>query len=180
MTQGSASGSPAAAVPELPSLGIRAMTAADLAQIERLDERAFGPGRFARSAYRLREGRAPEFALSFVAHVGTLLVGSNIMTEIRCGAQDALLLGPLTVDPQFRRKGVGEALARRSLEAAKAAGFKLVILVGDVPYYKRLGFRRVPMGRLTMPGPVDPARLLYCELAEGAFAGVEGTIRRAW
>lgn len=180
MTSGSASGSASAALPELPSLGIRAMTAADLAQIERLDERAFGPGRFARSAYRLREGRAPEFALSFVAHVGTLLVGSNIMTEIRCGVQPALLLGPLTVDPQFRRKRLGEALALRSLEAAKAAGFQLVILVGDEPYYKRLGFRRVPMGRLTMPGPVDPARLLYCELVEGAFADAKGPIRRAW
>jgi predicted N-acetyltransferase YhbS len=180
MTSGPASGGTPASVPELPSLGIRAMTAADLAQIERLDERAFGPGRYARSAYRLREGRTPEFALSFVAHVGTLLVGSNIMTEIRCGAQEAVLLGPLTVDPQFRRKGVGEALARRSLDAARAAGFRLVILVGDEPYYKRLGFKRVPMGRLTMPGPVDPARLLYCELVEGAFEGVEGPIRRAW
>ena len=165
---------------EIPSLGLRAMRPPDLPQIERLDERAFGPGRYARSAYRLREGMSPAFDLSYVAHVGTLLVGSNLMTEIECGGEPALLLGPLTVDPQFRRKGIGEALARRSLEAARAAGYKLVLLVGDEPYYSRLGFRRVPMGRLSMPGPVDPARLLYCELAEGAFAAVSGAIRKAW
>ena len=119
---------------ELPALGIRPMLASDLAQIERLDERAFGPGRYARSAYRLREGKAPEFSLSHVAHVGTLLVGANIMTEIRAGDRRRLILGPLTVDPQFRRRGVGEALARRSLDAARDAGYRLVLLVGDEPY----------------------------------------------
>lgn len=178
----SSAGAPPAGstVAELPALGIRAMIASDLPQIERLDERAFGPGRYARTAYRLREGASPAFSLSRVAHVGTLLVGANIMTEIRCGGQPALLLGPLTVDPQFRRRGVGEALARRSLEAAREAGHRLVILVGDEPYYRRLGFKRVPMGRLSMPGPVDPARLLYCELAEGAFEQAKGAITRAW
>ena len=66
----------------------------------------------------------------------------------------------------------------RSLDAARAAGHTLVILVGDEPYYARVGFKRVPPGRLTMPGPVDPDRLLYCELVAGAFDGVSGTIGR--
>ncbi len=182
MTTNEPSGTRAASASpsELAGLGFRAMAVSDLAQIERLDDRAFGPGRYARTAYRLREGLSPEFALSCVAHVGTLLVGANIMTEIRCGGQEALLLGPLTVDPQFRRRGIGEALARRSLDAARQAGYKLVLLVGDEPYYGRLGFKRVPMGRLSMPGPVDPARLLVCELVEGAFEGVSGAITRAW
>ena len=155
------------------------LTPADLPAIEKLDDRAFGPGRFALSAYRLREGVAPDSALSFVAHVGTLLVGANRMTAINCGSAPGLLLGPLTVDPPFRSRGIGEALMKKSLEAARAAGHRLVILVGDEPYYARAGFRRVPMGRLTMPGPVDPARVLYCELVEGAFEGVKGAITRA-
>ncbi len=165
---------------DLPGLEIRAMMAADLPQIDRLDDRAFGPGRYARSAYRLREGAGPEFSLSHVAHVGTLLVGANIMTEIRCGGCEALLLGPLTVDPPFRRRGIGEALVKKSLDAARKANFKLVILVGDEPYYKRFGFKRVPMGRLKMPGPVDPARLLCRELEEGALENATGAITRAW
>ncbi len=161
------------------SLTLSPLTPADMPAIEKLDERAFGPGRFALSAYRLREGVNPDPDLSFVAHVGTLLVGANRMTAIACGGAPALLLGPLTVDPPFRSRGIGEALMAKSMEAARAGGHKLVILVGDEPYYKRVGFKRAPQGRLTMPGPVDFARLLYCELVEGAFEGVTGAITRA-
>ena len=161
------------------SLTLSPLTPADMPAIEKLDERAFGPGRFALSAYRLREGVSPDPDLSFVAHVGTLLVGANRMTAIACGGKPALLLGPLTVDPAFRSRGIGEALMAKSMEAARNAGHKLVVLVGDEPYYRRVGFKRAPQGRLTMPGPVDPARLLYCELTEGAFEGVAGAITRA-
>jgi predicted N-acetyltransferase YhbS len=161
------------------SLVLVPQTPADLAAIEKLDERAFGPGRFARSAYRLRERVAPDYALSFVARVGTLLVGANRMTRIRCGTAPALLLGPLTVEPAFRSGGIGEALVTKSLEAAKAHGHRLVLLVGDMPYYERMGFKPVPEGRLIFPGPVDPARLLYCELVGGAFNGVKGKVLRA-
>ncbi|MBM3607546.1 MAG: N-acetyltransferase [Alphaproteobacteria bacterium] len=165
-------------MPTLASLGIRPLHLADLPAIEKLDERAFGPGRFARSAYRLREGREPDMALSHVAHVGTLLVGSNIMSRVQCGGEAVLLLGPLTVDPSFQSRGIGEALMKRSLEAGRAAGYRLVFLVGDEPYYARVGFKRVPPGRIQMPGPVDPARLLYCELVDGVFDGVSGSLRR--
>jgi predicted N-acetyltransferase YhbS len=161
------------------SLTLSVQTPADLAAIERLDERAFGPGRYARSAYRLREGVEPDYALSFVARVGTLLVGANTMTPIRCGGAPALLLGPLTVDPAFRSGGIGEALVQKSLDAARAAGHKLVLLVGDLPYYERMGFSRAPPGRLDFIGPVDPERLLYCELADGALTSATGRVRRA-
>ncbi|MCX8252736.1 putative N-acetyltransferase YhbS [Beijerinckiaceae bacterium RH AL1] len=160
-------------------LTLKPLAAVDLEAIERLNARTFGPGRFARSAYRLREGVAPDLTLSFAAWVGTLLVGANIMTPIRCGDVPALLLGPLTVDPPFRSGRVGEALVRRSLEAATEAGHALVLLVGDLPYYARFGFATVPLGQLDFGGPVDPARLLYRELIEGAFATAAGTVRRA-
>jgi predicted N-acetyltransferase YhbS len=155
------------------------MTAADEAQIEKLDERAFGPGRYARTAYRLREGVAPDLSLSFVARVGTLLVGANRMTGVLIGSTPAMLLGPLTVEPAFRSQGVGEKLVNHSLEAAHTAGHGLVLLVGDLDYYARLGFDRVPRGKITMPGPVDPDRILYCELRPGAFEAASGQMRRA-
>jgi predicted N-acetyltransferase YhbS len=161
------------------TLDVTPITQADLPQIEKLDERAFGPGRFTRTAYRLREGVPPVSNLSFVARVGTFLVGANIMTPITCGGVPALLLGPLTVEPAFRSRGIGERLIKQSLESARANGHKLVILVGDEPYYGRIGFKRAPMGRLVMPGPVDPARVLYCELQDGAFEGVQGAVTRA-
>src|ERR1700746_1503299 len=117
------------------SLHLTPQTPADRAAIEKLDDRAFGPGRFARSAYRLREGVEPDYALSFVARVGALLVGANRMTPILCGNRPALLLAPLTVDPPFRAGGLGEELVMKSLGAARAAGHGLVLLVGDMSYY---------------------------------------------
>jgi predicted N-acetyltransferase YhbS len=154
-------------------------TDADAEPIERLNERVFGPGRFARSAYRIRETTDPDPALSFVARVGTLLVGASAMTPIVIDSTPALLLGPLIVEPVFRSQGIGEALVNRSLDAARAAGWTLVILVGDEPYYARMGFQRAPRGHISLPGPVDPDRLLYCELTPGALASAKGAARGA-
>jgi predicted N-acetyltransferase YhbS len=151
----------------------------DEAAILHLNERVFGPGRFARTAYRLRESTPPELGLSFVARVGPLLVGANAMTPIFIGETPAYLLGPLIVEPVFRSRGIGEALVNASLEATRAAGGRLAILVGDEPYYARMGFKPAPAGRVALPGPVDPARVLVCELAAGAFEGVRGKVRGA-
>jgi len=149
----------------------------DAGAIQHLNERVFGPGRFARTAYRIREAADPDPSLSFVARVGTLLVGAVSMTPMVVGDAAALLLGPLIVEPVFRSQGIGEALVNRSLEAAKANGWKLVILVGDEPYYGRMGFKPAPRGQFTLPGPVDPDRLLYCELEAGALAQARGRAR---
>ena len=162
------------------SLTILPETAADALAIERLHERTFGPGRYARSAYRIREGRAHVLDLSFTARIGTLLVGSLRLTPICIGETPALLLGPLTVEPPFRERGVGSALIARALKDAKAAGHSLVVLVGDQPFYGKSGFKRIPKGQVKMPGPVDPARLLVAELKAGAFDGVSGMIRPDW
>ncbi len=159
------------------SLTILPETPDDAAAIERLHERTFGPGRFAKTAYRLREQAAHRLDASFTARIGTLLVGSVWLSPVRIGETKALLLGPLTVEPAFRERGVGQALIERALKEAKARGHRLVILVGDERYYGKSGFKRIPPGRATMPGPVDPARLLVAELEEGAFDGVSGPIR---
>jgi predicted N-acetyltransferase YhbS len=162
------------------SLTILPETANDAQAIERLHQRTFGPGRFVLSAYRLREhvDHLPE--LSFTARIGTLLVGSVRQLPICVGDTPALLLGPLTVEPPFRKRGVGRALLERALKEAKAKGHRLVFLVGDEAYYGRLGFKIVPKGRAAMPGPVDYNRLLVAELADAAFDGVTGAIRPDW
>jgi predicted N-acetyltransferase YhbS len=152
----------------------------DAIAIERLYERTFGPGRHAKTSYRLREQVAHRLDLSFTAHIGTLLVGSVRLSPVRVGDTKALLLGPLTVEPPFRERGVGKALIERALGEARAQGHLLVILVGDEPYYGKFGFKRIPRGRAVMPGPVDPARLLVAELAAGAFEGVSGPIWPEW
>lgn len=156
-----------------------ALETPDLAPaIERLHERAFGPGRFARTAFRLREGVAPFADLCFAARVGTLLVGSIRLSPLLIGAgHRAILLGPITIDPSFQGRGIGAALMTRALDAARVGGHGLVLLVGDEPYYKRFGFSAVPRGRLVLPGPVDPKRVLWAELKPGASQGVAGLVR---
>jgi predicted N-acetyltransferase YhbS len=159
------------------ALTILPETADDAEAIERLHERIFGPGRYAKTAYRLREQVVHRLDASFTARAGTLLVGSVRLSPVRIGDTKALLLGPLTVEPAFRERGVGQSLIAYALKAAAAQGERLVILVGDEPYYARSGFRRIPPGRVMMPGPVDPARLLVAELVPGAFEGVSGRVQ---
>ncbi len=149
----------------------------DLAEISALHARAFGPGRFARTAYRVRQGTADISPFCRVCMIDGRLVAAVRFTPVTVGGKGgALLLGPLAVDPAWANQGYGRGLVAKALEHARAAGIALVVLVGDEPYYARLGFRRIPWGQIALPGPVDPNRLLAAELQPGALAAYAGTI----
>ncbi len=154
------------------------------AEAEALLDAAFGLSRRTRSSYRLREGSASVAGLNFhLRHAGSGRLAGLISfwpLRVHPAGTPALLLGPLAVHPDFQRAGLGTALMNTGLAAAREAGHGLVFLVGDEPYYGRHGFRRVPTGRVLMPGPHDPARLLYRELTPGAFDGVEGLLLPEW
>ena len=158
------------------ALAIRPERPEDAGAIERLHERTFGPGRFARTSSRIRERVGSRPDLCFTALVGTLLVGSVRLSDAVAGETPVLVLGPLAVDPAFEGRGIGAALMNGTLDAARRGGHALVLLVGDPPYYARFGFAPVPAGQLLMPGPVDPARFLAVELVEGALAGARGRV----
>lgn len=159
------------------ALQIRPESPSDGDAIERLHERAFGPGRFSRSAYLLRERSAAMPDLCFSALVGTLLVGSVRVAPVLAGDVPALVLGPLAVEPAFEKRGIGAALMNTALDRARKAGHRLIVLVGDAPYYARFGFACIPPGQLAMPAPVDPARFLAAELVPGTLAGATGRVR---
>jgi predicted N-acetyltransferase YhbS len=160
-----------------PNIINRPLTPADFAAVSRLHAKVFGPGRFTRTAYRVREGAPKISPYCGVALLGETLVAAVRFTSITIGGVNgALLLGPLAVDPDFAGQGFGKRLVGGAMEAAKAAGVKLVVLVGDEPYYGRFGFRPAPPGQITMPGPVDPARLLAAEFEPGVLAAYTGLI----
>ena len=144
--------------------------------IELINEEAFGPGRFTRAAYKIREGGPHERVLSFVAVHWGKVIGSVRMTRIAAGEGRALLLGPLAVIPDWKNVGIGRKLVALALEKAKEGGWGVVVLVGDAPYYGQLGFSRIPYGQIAMPRPVDRERLLACELAPGALAQLRGDV----
>lgn len=153
-----------------------------LAEIEALHDLSFGPGRFAKTAYRLREGIPDIAELCFVTFAGEgdayRMVGSIRYAPVLIAGRPALMLGPLAMDPVVRGKGGGIELMRVSLEKAKALGHELVILVGDPVYYAKVGFKPVPRDQIMLPGPVDKSRLLYLELKEGVFADWRGMVSR--
>lgn len=160
------------------SLDIRLETDGDDLALSQLSADAFGPGRFTRSAYRVREGVPPVATLCLAAWLGNRLVGGIRFTAVRIGEEEnAALLGPLVVDPAVKGNGFGRALLAEGLERTRAEGFRLVLLVGDMPYYGRFGFAPVPLGQIALPGPVDPARLLALELVPGALARAVGPVK---
>ncbi len=160
------------------SFHIRLETDGDAQVLAQLSAEAFGPGRFARSAYRVREGIKPVAALCLVGWREQQLVGGIRFTAISIGSEEnAALLGPLVVDPAVKGKGFGRALVEEGLKRAKVEGFALVLLVGDMPYYGRFGFAPVRPSQITLPGPVDPARLLALELVPGALAKAVGQVK---
>ncbi|MDF1686653.1 MAG: putative N-acetyltransferase YhbS [Parvibaculaceae bacterium] len=166
----------------------------DRSDVEALLNRAFGPGRYAKTAYRLREGVRALEDLNFVAWCDDVgadgtssdvsstsghaahMVGSLRFWPVLLGQTPAIMLGPLAMDPTVRGQGGGLKLMGHALDVARDKGHKLVILVGDAPYYAKVGFKPVPQGQIVMPGPVDASRLLVCELTPGAFDGVSGDV----
>lgn len=162
----------------MPDFHIRPETLGDETALSKLSAEAFGPGRFARSAYRVREGVPPVTTLSLAGWRNGTLVGGIRFTAISVGEQEnALLLGPLVVAPEEKGNGYGRALAEEGLARARAEGFGLVLLVGDMPYFGRFGFAPVAPGKIVLPGPVDPARLLALELEPGALAKASGKVK---
>jgi len=146
----------------------------DAATIDALHAELFGPERFKRAAYVLRDGVPADPRLSFVAMRDGVLAASVRLTPITIGGQPALLLGPLVVDPKWKGQGAGRALVRLALETARAQGHRLVMLVGDLPYYGPLGFSFLGRDIITLPAWVDPDRVLVAGLLPGALDGLHG------
>ncbi len=161
-----------------PAVEIRLQTPNDLPALKKLNEESFGPGRFARTAFRVREGAAAEPRLNLCAVWGDAIIGAVQFTPITIGGVDgALLLGPLIVEKSHSNQGYGLRLMLDGMSRARVLGYSLVILVGDLPYYARAGFAPIPPGRIALPGPADPARLLYTELVRGALERYCGLVR---
>jgi predicted N-acetyltransferase YhbS len=157
---------------------IRRELAKDAAAREALLDVGYGCARFGKVSHRLRAGRQPAAGLALVACDRGELVGTVRLWDVAAGdGRQALLLGPLTVHPKHRCRGVGSALVQHAIEAAARLGHRAVLLVGDAPYYDRFGFSAEKTGRLWLPGRYDPSRFLARELVPGALDVAYGLVR---
>jgi predicted N-acetyltransferase YhbS len=160
---------------------VQPQQAEDQKDIAALHEAAFGPGRFARTAYRVRESclLEPDLCLTVRngVHADGALVGAIHFAPVTIGGQcGALLLGPLAIAPEYVSQGWGMKLIREGLNRGAERGYQLALLVGDLAYYARAGFASIPPGQIRLPGPADPARFLAYELAPGALARYSGLV----
>jgi predicted N-acetyltransferase YhbS len=163
-------------MPNAAPFAIRAERASDVVAREALLDACFGDNRHTRTCQRLRDGRAPAEGLALSAVRRGRLVGTVRLWHVSAGGVPALVLGPLAVEPGCRKLGVGAALMRRALAAARARGHKAVILLGDAPYYARFGFSAAKTAELALPGPFERERLLGLELRAGGLDGAWGMI----
>ena len=159
---------------------VRYATEADDAFVDELQAIAFGPGRFAKTAYRIRERFKIDTSLSLIAEVDGEACGSVWMTPISIGGRNGWMLGPLATHPNFRKLGAGKLLAREVTQRALARGDgDFVMLVGDRDYYCPLGWVPTTLGNIAFPGPVDPTRVLLLAEDAGLAETLSGPIE-AW
>jgi predicted N-acetyltransferase YhbS len=154
---------------------VRKERPAEAATRDALLDLSYGPARFTKTSERLREGRRPELAL--VAAEGRRVVGTVQLWRVSAGPdRPALLLGPLAVAPDRRKRGIGSTLVHHALREAARRRYGAVLLVGDAPYYSRFGFSSEKTSALWLPGPYERHRLLGCELKPGALDSARGLI----
>ncbi|MGH6709489.1 MAG: GNAT family N-acetyltransferase [Bradyrhizobium sp.] len=167
---------PLALSPNAAPFAIRAERTSDVVTRNALLDACFGANRHTRTCQRLRDGRAPAEGLALSAVARGKLVGTVRLWHVSAGGVPALMLGPLAVDAECRKFGVGAALMKHAIGIAKQRGHGAVILLGDAPYYARFGFSSGKTGELSLPGPFERDRLLGLELRDGALDGAWGMI----
>ena len=170
---------PPAPSPSPDTVRLAAERPQDRARVDALIDRAFGPGRFAKTAERLREGARAHPELSVCAWEDEALAGAVRLWPARIGGLAVLFLGPIAVEHGLRGHGLGALLVEEALARARAFGEAGVILVGDMGFFAPLGFTPVPAGRVSLPGPVDPQRVLWRALAPGALDDAAGRLTAA-
>lgn len=148
----------------------------DAPLIEALIDRAFGPGRHAKAADRLREGNTLLADLSVTAWESGRLAGSVRMWPVTIAGEPVVFLGPIAVEADLRKHRIGQTLVEMACEASAKAGWRAVLLVGDAPYFNRVGFEAAPARDVRMPGPVDQRRVLLKALVDGGADGLAGLV----
>lgn len=157
-------------LPEIPS------THAD--EIEALYDRTFGPGHFAKTAERLREGTVSLPDVSRVAVQDGKLIAACRLWPIEVGVEaiPAVFVGPVAVSPDFQGQRLGLTVTGEALEAATIAGWGAAVIIGAPQYFGELGFQVTKAAQLTFPGPQDPARIMVRTLA-GDAGLLHGAVR---
>ncbi len=144
---------------------------AEIQEADQLVARVFGPGRYAKSAYRLREQSCEGAGVCFIAlkkdepnkMIGCVRLTPVMLHTAYSREEKFYLLGPIAVDADFQGRGAGSVLMKAAIDFVDdpSVAIREIILVGDEAYYTRFGFKRAASERkIIFPGPADANRIL--------------------
>ena len=157
---------------------IRGERQSDILAIRKVNERAFKGPVEARLVDLLRE--ANKAIISLVATLDNRVVGHVLFSPITIESNPknmrSLGLAPLAVLPEYQRRGIGSSLVTKGLEECRKKGCDIVVVLGDVRYYTRFGFKRARLYGLSNEYNVDE-NFMALELKEGTLNSVSGLVK---
>ena len=129
--------------------------------------KSFGPGRFARSVYRLREKNDRDTEFSYIYELNNQILSSiSYYKTFLNNDINGLLLGPLAVDPEHRGKGYGVELVKYTIALIKKTmAYDFILVIGDYHYYEKFGFKRID-NTFSFYGPVNSEKVLILPLKD--------------
>ena len=129
---------------------------------------------------RLRKSNAFIPELSLVAVAKELVVGHILLTKVKIVNDSvsfgALSLAPVSVLPDYQRKGIGGQLINAAHVIAKDLGYKSVVLLGHAKYYPRFGYRKCSDFGISLPFGSADENCMIVELVPDALQGVSGEV----
>ncbi|RNC84365.1 MAG: N-acetyltransferase [Balneola sp.] len=129
---------------------------------------------------RLRHSAAFIPELSLVAEIGSTIVGHILLTRIFIKSTQrtykSLALAPVSVLPEYQRKGIGGSLIQYAHSGAKELGYQSVILLGHENYYPRFGYQQAHTFGIVLPFEAPKENCMAIPLTENGLKGVSGTV----
>lgn len=152
----------------------------DYEQITRLHTVAFNGGNEAELVEKLRKTPLYASNLSLVAKYKNKIIGHVLFYPIKIDSGkrkcDSLALAPISVLPDFQRRGVGSRLIKKGLEEASRLGFKSVIVLGHAEYYPRFGFETASKFGISAPFDVPSNVFFAMELVKNGLKNCSGIV----
>ena len=129
--------------------------------------------------HKLRKTPAFVKELDFVAvcnHriVGNIMFSRAMILDEQQGKYEVLTLGPVSVHPEFQKKGIGSQLIRHGIVCAREKGLKALVLFGSPEYYQRFGFVNAKEFNIRTSDGQNFDAFMVLELYNGSLKGIEG------
>jgi len=162
------------------NITIRPETKKDYLPIREINDLAFKQKNEGLLIEKLRETSDFISELSLVAEFERKVVGHLLLYPVKLNEENTkhtiLSLGPMSVHPNYQRKGIGSKLVREGLKRAKEKGYGSVIVIGHPRYYPRFGFSKASKFDIKAPFDAPDNAFMALELVENALENVKGLV----